>query len=393
MHPKVVNAYNELGYKVHIGNNMSFSAKIIDAEGNVLDVGGGMCVEDISFWVFLKSIWTPSSMYIIGNAFGYSALNMAAIFYESVIDVIDAEIEGAENEIGSLITKAIADKHFNKLSLFKGFSPEDIPHCRRDLEQRYDCCIVDGLHNPEQLKKDFIGIKKFLNESSLVYFHDAGTFELYSAVEELASDFYCEGWKFYRLDFVPFGVAILCRGLDILDSWLSSLLSPILEWRAVPAVDNALGIIGKREAIIYGGNLYNPTAKETIFCSDSSINLFRLSLLHCKSKRLFIYGARGVLAGKIIDFLHANAMNYGNYDIVFVDKAISGCKIKDKWDVIHPDVLCEMNEVDVLIAAEFSGADIQKSLIGKIKSLNLYPLHDVHSPAWELIRNAYLLSI
>ncbi|AZU46119.1 hypothetical protein C3B79_0294 [Aeromonas hydrophila] len=40
MHPKVINAYNELGYKVHVGNNMSFSAKIIDNEGKVLDVGG-----------------------------------------------------------------------------------------------------------------------------------------------------------------------------------------------------------------------------------------------------------------------------------------------------------------------------------------------------------------
>lgn len=393
MHPKVINAYNELGYRVHVGNNMSFSAKIINNDGKVLDVGGGMCVEDISFWFFLKSIWSPSSMYIIGNAFGYSALNMAAIFENAVIDVIDAEIEGAENELGSSITRKISERHFNQLNLFKGFSPADIPHSRRNIEQTYDCCIVDGLHTPEQLKKDFIGIKKYLNESSLVYFHDAGTFGLYSAVEELANDFYDEGWKFYRLDFVPFGVAILCRGLDMLDSWFRSLLTPVLEWRAVPAVDNAIGIVGKRESIIYRGNLYNPTAKETIFCPDIQINLFRLCLLHCKDKNIFIYGARGFLAEKIIDFLYANAASYDDYDITFVDKAVFGSKIKNKWSVIHPDVLFSMNKLNVVIAAEFSGADIQNSLTEKINFLSLYPLHDVHSPEWDLIRNAYLLSI
>lgn len=387
MHPLVINAYNALGYKVHVGNNMSFSAKILDADNNQVDAGGGMCVEDISFWMFLSTLWHPNSMYIIGNAFGYSALNMAAIFPQCKIDVIDAEIEGHQNQEGSKVTKKIAKKHFKNLELFIGFSPQDIPLCRRHSQQTYDCCIVDGLHHPEQLKKDFIGIKQYLNNMSLVYFHDAGTFNLYSAIEELAEEYKFEGWQYYKLDFVPFGVGVLCRNVPTIQKWMDSLLTPIKEWRNTPATDNAACKPGNREPLIYNGNLYNPTPFETNFCPNAEINALRLALLYCNRKDIIIYGARGRLANDVIEFLDNN---YRDIELCFVDRALTNSKIRDKWDVVDNNDPRLFDNKNVIIAAEMSGRDIYKFISDLNTNATIFPLYEVNNKIWKETEVKYL---
>lgn len=388
MHPLVIKAYSELGYKVHVGNNMSFSAKILDDNNKSLDAGGGMCVEDIAFWMFLSTIWNPKSMYIIGNALGYSALNMAAIFTDCAIDVIDAEIEGSQNQVGSTITRSIANKYFHNLELFIGFSPQDLSSCRRNQQQTYDCCIVDGLHHPVQLKKDFRGIKSYLSSSSLVYFHDAGTFNLYLAVEELAKEYKDENWKYYKLDFVPFGVAILCRNLPItIERWMESLHTPIIEWRNTPATDNAMSKTGYREPLIYDGNLYNPTLIETDFCPNSEINAFRLALLHCNYKNVIIYGARGRIADIIIEFINNN---YPHIDFIFIDRALVNQKINHKWIVTDFSALKKLKTVNIIITGETSGSEIKKSIEKENINGNIYPIYDISDPVWSKYKNEHL---
>lgn len=387
MHPTVIKAYSELGYKLHVGNNNYFPAQLLRADGTPLNTGGGMCVEDITFWSFLSYVWQPSGVYIIGNAFGYSALNIAALFPKAAIDVIDAETEGDDNIEGSMLTRAIAEKHFPNLKLYKGFSPQDLNRARRSGNQQYDACVVDGFHHPEQLKKDFIGMKVFLKDRALVYFHDAGTFNLHAAVEALAEEYRSEGWRYYKLDFVPFGVAILCRNLPDVEAWMKGLLTPSESWKDAPSSDNAVGRVAEREAIIYGGSIYNPTPADASFCPFPEINAFRLALLHCEYKNVVIYGARGRIADILLELL---AHNYENINFTFVDKTLANTKINGKWDVIDLDTLLTIDKPNIIITAEISGPAIQETLEKNQINGKIYPLYDLSNPTWKEYTNDYL---
>ncbi len=48
----------------------------------------------------------------IYEEFGYSAFCLAEIFQNAIIDVIDAEIEGEDNRLGSELTRQIANKYY-----------------------------------------------------------------------------------------------------------------------------------------------------------------------------------------------------------------------------------------------------------------------------------------
>lgn len=76
--------------------------------------GGAICNSDVELMFWIKKMMTIKSIFAVGNAFGYSTIILGEIWKGIPLDVIDAEVEGADNHLGSEITWAIAkDKGLN----------------------------------------------------------------------------------------------------------------------------------------------------------------------------------------------------------------------------------------------------------------------------------------
>ncbi len=385
MHPLVLKAYEEEGFNIHIGNTFNFPAMLVQSD-RLVSVGGGMCVQDMAFTNFLSSIWQPDSIYMIGNAFGYSSLNFAAIFPNAIVDVIDAEVEGDENVVGSDITRNIARKYFPNLTLFKGFSPQDLDSCRRSSSQSYSIGVIDGYHHPDQAEKDFRGLLPYLKEEALVYYHDAGMFGLTPRLEALAEEFEKDGWKLFKLDLVPFGACVLLRNLPDVEAWVRRLQTPYNEWKNPVPTDRVGGRAKSLKAIKYKDRIYYPHEGDIIFCGDMNANLTRLALDMNKGKQVAFYGARGTLAEDVLAFLD----NYRDRDIIFFDKALAGSHV-DGWPVhkledLGPDVSPDV----FVVTASISG----EKIISDLKSLNvsvpILPLYDHNCVEWNDMKEQYL---
>ncbi len=385
MHPTVLKAYEEEGYSIHVGNSFCYPSALVE-KGRLVSVGGGMCVQDLAFALFLSSLIKPKSIYMIGNAFGYSALNYAAIFEGALIDVIDAEVEGDENALGSQITKNISAKYFPHLTLFKGFSPQDIGTCRSSPSQKYDMAIIDGYHHPDQAEIDFIGMLPHLNKEAIVYYHDAGLFSLTPRLEKIAKEYAGEGWQLFKLDFIPFGGCVLLKGFPSVSEWLSRLSTPIDMWRNPAPTDRVSARPKSLKAVKFGQRIYYPHEGDIVFCGDMNANLVRLVLDMNPAGQIAFYGAQGKMAESLIDFIS----NYRDRNIVFIDKALAG-KTVDGWKVYcADDINVSIYPSAIVISAANSGLEIRNLLLNKKLEAPIYPLFDHSDSNWETLKSQYL---
>jgi len=149
-----------------------------------LSTGGGVTQLEVDYFNQYADEFPNPKIFIVGNAFGFSTFMFSKIFKNASIDVIDAEIEGSENKLGSEITRNIASKNNLDINLTIGFSPDDTPRARR--YERYDIVFIDGLHSNEQLIKDFDGIKNHLNQEKFICFmHDIRLFSMQRAFDHI----------------------------------------------------------------------------------------------------------------------------------------------------------------------------------------------------------------
>ncbi len=384
MHPIVLKAYEEEGYSVHIGNNHYFPAALVKDQ-QFVSVGGGMSVQGISFFHFLSTFWQPKSIYLIGNAFGCSSLNFAAIFPHTILDAIDAEVEGEENSLGSELTKRIAHKHLQNLQLFKGFSPQDISSCRRSSHQTYDIGIIDGYHHPDQAEKDFKGLLPYLNDNALIYYHDAGMFGLNKRLELLADEFESNNWKLFHLDFMPFGGYVLLKNLPEVEAWVKRLQTPYPDWSNPTPTDRVSGRENIK-AVTYKKRIYYPSDGDIVFCGDNNINLVRLALEVFKAGTVVFYGAQGALATDTLEFID----NYRSLDIAFIDRALAGQTV-DGWPVYSvKDIGCKLLPEIIVVTATCSGKQIISDLNKLELNCAIAPLYMHEDKAWRNLKNTYL---
>jgi len=189
----------------------------------MLNTGGGFHESDIDLFIRISHLLAARSVFIIGNAFGYSTFCLAEIFKEAYIDVIDAEVEGEDNKLGSEITRIIAKRHYPNVKLTIGFSPQDTPKAIRPEAMAqfggYDLVFIDGLHTNEQIVKDFEGILPFLSPRCIIAIHDVGLCKMYqgfSKIREMATKNGFNGF-ISRIRWTQFGTGLVARGIDNLD--------------------------------------------------------------------------------------------------------------------------------------------------------------------------------
>ena len=219
MFTSVLKAYNDLNYFIKPHPGVAFAVECVTKEGKVLSLGGGMPHTDILFFLSLKEYFTPKSIFIIGNSFGYSCFVLSKIFPDATIDAIDAEIEGDNNCEGSRITREIAAKHFPKVQLTKGFSPQDLSKAMR--EKKYDLMFIDGMHTNDQLIKDFTGCDMFAAEQCVVYMHDVDFFNMQKGIQSLKNNF--QNYQFFDVPISAVGSKCAVRNMPQVSEWLNTL--------------------------------------------------------------------------------------------------------------------------------------------------------------------------
>lgn len=213
---RVNKIYEELGYKI-TKNRLGATIVREKNRDKPLDTGGGFHETDLMLFLKIHDVFPARSIFIIGNAFGYSTFCLGEIFREASIDVIDAEIEGEDNKVGSNLTRKIAERYYPSVRLSIGFSPEDTPKAvRKEVIDSggYELIFIDGLHTDDQIYKDFNGISPYLAPKCIVVIHDVGLANLqpgFRAIRESASQIRFNLF-ISRLIWTHFGTGLLARG-------------------------------------------------------------------------------------------------------------------------------------------------------------------------------------
>lgn len=214
---KMLKAYKELGYDIHLGNNLLYAAGI-SKEDKMLIAGGGISQTDINFFVGLSRLFVPDNIFVIGNSFGYSTCILAELFPNSNIDVIDFGQEGEFNSVGNDITKKICAKYYTNVQLTQGRSPEELKSAMR--YEKYQLVFIDGEHTDRQQLADFFGTLPFAADNCVYYLHDVELWNIqksFNYIKERSKEFNFSG---YNVDFTVFGCKSLVRGYPEIEEWL-----------------------------------------------------------------------------------------------------------------------------------------------------------------------------
>jgi predicted O-methyltransferase YrrM len=174
-------------------------------------------------WIADMSPWQHAL--IIGNSFGFSTFIIAGLCPGCYVDVIDAEVEGSENHLGSELTRKIAESDFPGVRLTTGFSPQDLPKACRFND--YDFIFIDGLHTNEQLVADFDGIRDLRGESSIVYCHDVGMAKMHKGWSRIKAEMLGKNDEAFDLHFTSFGSTVVIRGNHNLKEFMRYCCRPL----------------------------------------------------------------------------------------------------------------------------------------------------------------------
>lgn len=209
---KVARVYEDIGYEISNPPHRDYTTIRMAGNKNDLNAGEGIHQTDIDQFLEISNKFSIKSIFVIGNAFGYSTFILAEIFRDAFIDVIDAEIEGSDNRLGSDLTRAIAKKYYPNVRLTIGFSPDDIKKAMNSEAISYDFVFIDGKHTNDQVQRDFAGILPYLSEKCVFYFHDIGYFNLFKGFDNIKKRAWEKGFDLFcpclRSAFSGSGIAV-----------------------------------------------------------------------------------------------------------------------------------------------------------------------------------------
>ena len=222
----VLEAYRNLGYEVLLGNPDCLLTQL-SKDGKPIKVSAAISLSDILVFQWITQFNPWRHALVIGNAFGFSAFVIAALSPGCSVDAIDAEVEGSENGLGSLITREIAHLYFPEVQLTKGFSPQDLDKaCRSDA---YDFIFIDGEHTNDQLVADFKGIIDRRSQPSVVYCHDVGMAKMQEGWLEIKAQLLSNGDRPFDLHFTSFGSTLVVSGHPKLEGFMETVCRPLQE--------------------------------------------------------------------------------------------------------------------------------------------------------------------
>jgi len=206
---RVIESYSAQGYQVLLGNPDCLPTTLC-RDGRTVNASYAISMSDIQVFEWIAHISPWQRALVIGNSFGFSTFIIAGLCAGCFVDVIDAEVEGSENRLGSELTRRIAENDFPGVKLTIGFSPQDLAKACRF--SNYDFIFIDGLHTNDQLMADFKGVRELRAENSVVYCHDVGMAKMHSGWSRIRSELVDENDEAFDLHFTSFGSTIVIRG-------------------------------------------------------------------------------------------------------------------------------------------------------------------------------------
>lgn len=241
---RVKQRYREFGVAIEPSTSFAdfITSDIYSAANQLTDIktgrafatGFGFHDTDIELFLKISEKLKAKSIFIIGNAFGYSTFILSEIFNDAAVDVIDAEVEGEDNKKGSELTRLIANKYYPNVRLTIGFSPQDLakavrPGLMQDL-RGYELIFVDGLHTDEQQLKDFRGMIPFLSNQTVIVFHDVGLLNMRDSLRMIEKEARALGFDTFieTAQSTVFGLGVIGRNVDSLERHLGTLL-PVVD--------------------------------------------------------------------------------------------------------------------------------------------------------------------
>jgi len=197
---KMIRLYEEEGYTIRTGLNPCHFSGVVHAPFTVLfdgthvaTTGWGISLQEVYFFEQLFASWSPRTILIIGNGFGWSSLLLSLLNPQAQVVVLDAAVELDVPQHpyidGIALTNKIAVKEKLNLRVIKGFSPQAVPSVvEKHLNGSVDFAFIDGLHTEAQQALDFEAIFPYAAPESVFVFHDVINWEMEKGFKRLLSD-------------------------------------------------------------------------------------------------------------------------------------------------------------------------------------------------------------
>ena len=182
---RLVDLYESRGFEIAAGFNPYHFDNFGAAPYTWMFHGGrpytnalGIAVKEIYFLECLFENYHPSTIFIIGNSFGWSTLTLALLAPQAKVVAIDAGFD--ENSLeGIALTNRIASEEGLGVTVMEATAPQDVGAViAQHLDGAVDFALIDGKHTNEQIVLDFDAVRASAAAGCAYLFHDVFEFSL-----------------------------------------------------------------------------------------------------------------------------------------------------------------------------------------------------------------------
>jgi hypothetical protein len=149
--------------------------------------GGGLHMTEIYFLECLAEVLSPSRIFVIGNAFGWSTLALALGFPEARVVAIDSDGVPGGNR-GVAFTNAAAEAAGLNATAVVASSPQDVQRVVDEhLGGPIDLVLIDGDHTNEQQSIDFEACRAVASPDCVYLLHDVLNWDMIPGLKAIAA--------------------------------------------------------------------------------------------------------------------------------------------------------------------------------------------------------------
>lgn len=154
-------------------------------DGQSLTNGLGIAMQEVYLLEHLLAAFQPRRALVIGNAFGWSTLAIAALLKGGQVVAIDSGSD--RNSLAGLeLTNRLAARGKLPAKVVKGTSPGDVATIvDTTLGGPVDFAFIDGLHTSAQVVLDYTAVRAKAAADAVYLFHDVQEFGLGAGIAEI----------------------------------------------------------------------------------------------------------------------------------------------------------------------------------------------------------------
>jgi len=240
---RLVSLYESRGIRIATGLNPSHFGNFSRApytwfikDGQSLTNGLGIALQEIYFLECLFARYRPTSLFVIGNALGWSTLAIALANPEAMVLAIDAGLDRCARD-GIDLTNRIAAEEKLAVRAVAGRSPENVGDIlAAEAMPAIEFAFIDGYHSVDQVELDFAAVQAHAAPGCVYLFHDVASFDLAPGVERAAA---ASGLRWQLLHGTTSGMAIVYDPAQPPVAALSDIAPFIAAPEALATIGNA----------------------------------------------------------------------------------------------------------------------------------------------------------